>query len=52
VRDIDLTRFPPVVDQVGDQLDVVLDQLQTPGLAGLAKALHVRFGADEGMFAF
>jgi len=41
--DVNLPRFPAIVDQVGNQLDIVLDQLIAASLASLAKALDLRF---------
>ena len=46
-RNVHLPRLAAIADQIVDQLDVILDQLGAPGLAGLAKALHVALGIDQ-----
>ena len=45
--DVDLPGFVAVLDQVGDQLDVIFDQRPAPGLARLAKALGVNPGLGQ-----
>ena len=47
LRDVDLPRLAIMVDEVGDQLDIVLHQFAAPVVAGLAKALDLRVGVDQ-----
>ena len=46
-RDIDLARFPAIADQIGDELDIVLDELDAPCFPGLAEAFDLRARVDE-----
>jgi protein-S-isoprenylcysteine O-methyltransferase Ste14 len=48
--DIDLARLAAIGNEIGNQLDIVLDQFGAPVMAGLAKALHMGVGIDEGAF--
>jgi hypothetical protein len=48
--DIDLARFAPIGNEIGDELDIVLDQFGAPVVPGLAKALDMGVGIDERAF--
>jgi hypothetical protein len=49
--DVDLARLVAVLDEVGDQLDVILDQRVAARLAGLAKAFRVHFRVGQRLAA-
>ena len=56
LRDIDLAGFAAIGDQIGNELDIIFDQLGTPVMAGLAEALDMSirihqhaFGEDSGL---
>ena len=42
--DIDLARLPSVLDQIGDQFDIILHELVPPRFACLPEAFRVRTG--------
>ncbi len=45
--DVDLAGFARIRDQIGDKLDIVLDELQAARLAHLPEAFHLGLGIDE-----
>ena len=45
--DVDLPRLAVMVDQVGDQFDIVLDKFAAPVAARLAEALDLRVGVNQ-----
>ena len=46
-RDVDLSRLPAVIDQIGDELDIILHQGGSSRRARLPETLDMKFSGDE-----